>query len=79
MRTPFLLGAAVVTAAAAAARASVRRTPDDITGEVAIVTGASRGQALARELGPARSRGAGQHDAASPEPAGVQPVHGARP
>ena len=52
MRTPFLLGAAVVTAAAAAARASVRRTPDDITGEVAIVTGASRGLglALAREL-----------------------------
>ena len=52
MRTPFLLGAAVVTAAAAAARATVRRTPDDITGEVAIVTGASRGLglALAREL-----------------------------
>ena len=53
MKTPTLLAAAAVTAAAAAARASVWRTPDDITGEVAIVTGASRGLglAIARELG----------------------------
>ena len=52
MKTPILLGAAVAAAAAAAARASARRIPDDITGEVAIVTGASRGLglALAREL-----------------------------
>jgi len=52
VKTPLLLAAAAVTAAATAARASVRRTPDDITGEVAIVTGASRGLglALAREL-----------------------------
>jgi short-subunit dehydrogenase len=52
VKTPFLLAAAAVTAASAAARASIRRTPDDITGEVAIVTGASRGLglALAREL-----------------------------
>ena len=51
MKTPILLAAAVA-AAAAAARASARRIPDDITGEVAIVTGASRGLglALAREL-----------------------------
>ena len=50
MKTPILLTAAAVTAAAA--RASVRRTPDEITGEVAIITGASRGLglAVAREL-----------------------------
>ena len=50
MKTPIMLTAAAV--AAAAARASVRRTSDDITGEVAIVTGASRGLglAIAREL-----------------------------
>ena len=58
MRTPILLAAGAVTATAAAARASVRRAPDDISGEVAIITGASRGLglALARELArhPAR-------------------------
>ncbi len=44
--------AAAAAAATAAAVASVRRSPDDITDEVAIVTGASRGLGLllAREL-----------------------------
>jgi len=49
LKAGFLFGAAAV-AAAAAARS--RREPDDITGEVAVITGASRGLglALAREL-----------------------------
>jgi short-subunit dehydrogenase len=51
LKTPILLTAAV-SVGAAAARAGARRTADDITGEVAIVTGASRGLglALAHEL-----------------------------
>ncbi len=50
MKRTLLLTA--FTAAAAAAAASRRRDPDDITGEVAVVTGASRGLGLllAREL-----------------------------
>jgi len=42
-KTPVLLAAAAATAAVARAR----RPPDDITGEVAVITGASRGLGLA--------------------------------
>lgn len=51
-RSAFVTAAAAVAATAATARASLRRHTEDITGEVALVTGASRGLglALAREL-----------------------------
>jgi short-subunit dehydrogenase len=45
MRTPIFLAAAAASAAAAA-RVRARRRPEDIAGEVAIVTGASRGLGL---------------------------------
>ncbi len=53
MKTTASLGAAAtVTAAAVAAARSARQAPDDIRGEVAVITGASRGLGLllAREL-----------------------------